>query len=84
MRDKLQSGKMFFNFSENYDKAVAILKSRFGDPQIIIHTNMFYYHKRIENLVLTFVNFEKCLMLSKLHPIYCVPMTSILTIMAPY
>ena len=26
--------------SENYDEAVAILKSRFGDPQIVIQTNM--------------------------------------------
>ena len=26
--------------SENYDEAVAILKSRYGDPQIVIQTNM--------------------------------------------
>ena len=26
--------------SENYEEAVAILKSRFGDPQIAIQTNM--------------------------------------------
>ena len=33
--------------SENYDEAVAILKSRFGDPQIVIQTNMdglLHYH----------------------------------------
>ena len=34
--------------SENYHKPVAILKSRFGDPQIVIGTKwMFYYHYRI-------------------------------------
>ena len=38
--------------SENYDKAVAILKSRFGDPQIVLQTNM--------DLLLSLSNVESC------------------------
>ena len=38
--------------SENYDEAVAILKSRFGDPQIVIQTNM--------DVLLSLPNVESC------------------------
>ena len=38
--------------SENYDEAVAFLKSRFGDPQIVIQTNM--------DVLLSVPNVESC------------------------
>ena len=38
--------------SENYDEAVAILKSRFGDSQIAIQTNM--------DVLLSLPNIESC------------------------
>ena len=38
--------------SENYGEAVAILKSRFGDPQIVIQTNM--------DVLLSLPNVESC------------------------
>ena len=38
--------------SENYDEAVAILKSRFGDPQIVIQTTM--------DVLLSLPNIESC------------------------
>ena len=38
--------------SENYYKVVAILKSRFGDPQIVIQTNT--------DVLLSLLNVESC------------------------
>ena len=38
--------------SENYDEAVAILKSRFGDPQIVIQTNV--------DVLVSLTNVESC------------------------
>ena len=53
LKDKASDEILGFSLtSENYDEVVTILKSRFGDPQIVIQTNM--------DVLLSLPNIESC------------------------
>ena len=53
LRDKSSNAILGLSLTfENYDEAVKLLKSRFGEPQIVIQTNM--------NVLLSLLNVESC------------------------
>ena len=53
LRDKSSNAILGLSLtSENYDEAVKLLKSRFGEPQIVIQTNM--------DVLLSLLNVESC------------------------